>query len=346
MLYPTSRLRILIVRLSAIGDVLHTLPVLNALRDAFPHAFLSWVVDSRAADLLRGHKSLDELVVVPRGWATSPVAAWRLWRHLKARRFDVALDVQGLTKSSAAAWLSGARRRIGYGGRDARELSRCFNNELVLASASHIIDRNLELLRPLGIATPPVRFDLPEDRAEAVMAEDAIVRLALGSGYAVINPGAGWPSKLWPAKRYGGVARFLGATLGLPSLVVWAGSRERAWAEEIESGSGGHARLAPSTTLLELAAILRRARLFVGSDTGPLHLAVAVGTPSVGMFGPMPAERNGPYGPGHAAVEEMAFAGTNRRQRRTDPAPMAAIGVERVCAACERLLSRPLERCA
>jgi len=333
-----DRPRILIVRLSAIGDVIHGLPVLNALRDRFPEARLAWVVEDRAAALLRGHPALDELVELPRGWLKSPRAVWRLRRRLRAFGPDVTVDLQGLTKSAIAARLSGAARRIGFGDEKGRELSRWFYTERVQTQSEHVIDCNLELLRPLGIDAPAVRFDIPERDADATAAEAMIRRAGLEDGFAVINPGAGWPSKVWPADRYAAVVHHLGRHCRLPSLVVWAGNQERAWAEQIVAGSGGHGRLAPRTSLRELAALCRRARLFVGSDTGPLHLAVAVGTPCVGLYGPMPAERNGPYGPKHVALQQMRFEGSSRQRRRASGELMEAIDAESVCDACDWLL--------
>src|SRR5580698_93646 len=135
--------RILIVRLSAIGDVLHGLPVLCALRDALPHAHLAWVVEGRTADLLAGHPALDELIVVPRRWLKSPRAVLDLWRRLHGR-FDVSIDIQGLTKSAVAAWLSGAPVRIGLAAPAGRELSPWLNNHRVAPTATHVVDRNLE----------------------------------------------------------------------------------------------------------------------------------------------------------------------------------------------------------
>jgi len=259
---------------------------------------------------------------------------------LRRLRFDVAIDVQGLTKSAVAAWLSGAKQRIGFGDEKGRELSPWLNNELVDTSARHIIDCNLQLLLPLGIDRPKVRFEIPERARDGGRAEEMIEAAGQSHGFAIVNPGAGWPSKLWPPERYAAVARHLAENQGLPSLVVWAGPQEQEWARRIAADSEGAAKLAPSTSLLELAALARRARLFVGSDTGPLHLAAAVGTPSVGLFGPMPAERNGPYGPQHEAVQEGVFEGTNRQRRTAPPTLMEAIGVERVCKACDRVLRR------
>jgi len=337
---PCVAPRILIVRLSSVGDVLHGLPVLCALRDRFPEAHLGWVVEDRAAGLLEGHGALDELIVVPRGWWKSPAALWRLRQRLRASRFEIAVDVQGLTKSALAARLSGARRRIGFDGEKGREFSRWLNNERVVSTAAHIIDSNLELLRPLGVERPNVRFDVPQRAVDAITAGAIIAQAGLVGGYAILNPGAGWVSKLWPTERYAAVARHLGRQCGLPSLIVWGGSREEELARQIVVGAVGHAALAPRTSLRELAELERRAQLFVGSDTGPLHLAVAVGTPCVGLYGPMPASRNGPYGPQHVALQKRHFEGTSRQRRGASREYMEAIDVESVCQACDAVLAR------
>jgi ADP-heptose:LPS heptosyltransferase len=239
-----------------------------------------------------------------------------------------------------AARLSGAKQRIGFGDEKGRELSTWLNNCLVRTTARHVIDMNLELLRPLGIESPTVRFDIPEGEPDRQTAEAIVRQAGVANGFAVVNPGAGWPSKLWPPDRFAAVARWLGQSAGVPTLVVWGGAQEKAWAEEIVAGSAGHARLSPPTTLTELAALARRARLFVGSDTGPLHLAAAVGTPCVGLYGPMPAERNGPYGPQHIALQPRQFQGTSRQRRNAPRELMEAISVESVCQACEEILER------
>ena len=338
--------RILLVRLSAIGDVIHGMPVLCALRERFPHAHLSWVAERAGAKLLEGHKALDELVVVPRGWLKSPSQVWRLRRKLRELKPDVTIDMQGLTKSAIAARLSGCRRRIGFGDEKGRELSTWLNTELVSAPDKHVIDANLRLLGPLDIHSSSVRFDLPEQPMAALEADRTIHRLGFQDGFAVINPGAGWPSKLWPADRFGAVAEYLGRQWRMPSIVVWAGDKEKAAAETIVARSGGKARIAPPTTLPELAAVVRRGQLFIGSDTGPLHLAVAVGVPSVGLFGPMPAERNGPYGPRHIAIQKATFEGTSRERRSASSALMEAITIDDVCQACTTILQREAWRAA
>jgi heptosyltransferase I len=331
--------RILIVRLSAIGDAIQTMPVACALRERFPDAFLAWAVETRAAALLRGHESLDELIELPRGWLKSPGGVWRLGRLLHDLRFDTAIDVQSLTKSAVLAWLSGAKRRIGFGSPGGRELSKWFNNQRVDPKAIHVVDRYLELLRPLGIESPAVRFEVPEHDEDRAAAEKIIDEMGIAAGFAIINPGAGWPSKLWPTDRYAAVAHHLNDARHLPTLVVWAGGTERTMAKQIAQASGAAVHIAPPTTLPQLAAVSRRAKLFIGSDTGPLHLAAAVGTPCVGLYGPWPASRHGPYGPQHIALQKMFFEGSARARRAAPAVYMESITTEMVCEACDRIVA-------
>lgn len=336
----TKSPRILIVRLSAIGDVIHALPIACALREHFPRAFLAWVAEERAATLLTGHEAIDELIALPRGWLKSPRGVWRLRRRLHDLRFDVVLEAQGLTKAAIVAWISGAPRRIGFGHPWGRELTQWLNNELVDTPGPHMVDRNVQLLRPLGIVSPKIHFLVPEHSADRQIAEQVIVQYGLESGFAIINPGAGWPSKLWPTDRFAEVAGHLGKTWGLPTLVVWAGEKEMQMGLLIAAGSRGHAQIAPRTTLPELAALARRAKMFIGSDTGPLHLAAAVGTPCVGLYGPWPAEKHGPFGPQHIALQKAFFEGPTRERRYASKQLMEAIGVEDVCDACDRILQK------
>jgi heptosyltransferase I len=330
--------RILIVRLSAIGDAIQTMPVACALRERFPDGFLAWAVESRAAALLRGHESLDELIELPRGWLKSPGGVWRLRRRLHELQFDTTIDVQSLTKSAILARLSAAKQRIGFGNPGGRELSKWFNNQRVDPKTTHVVDRYLELLRPLGIESPTVRFLVPEHETDRTAAERIIGELGLAAGFTIINPGAGWPSKLWPTDRYAVVARHLNDAWHLPTLVVWAGQAERTMAEQIAHASDATIHIAPPTTLPQLAAISRQAKLFIGSDTGPLHLAAAVGTPCVGLYGPWPAARHGPYGSQHTALQKMFFEGSARARRTAPTIYMESITTELVCEACDRIV--------
>jgi lipopolysaccharide heptosyltransferase I len=332
------RPRILIVRLSAIGDCMHGLPVLCALRDALPQAQLFWVVEGRTADVLYRHPALDHVVRLPRGWLKSPLTVWRARRQLRALRPDVAIDLQCLTKSAIAAWLSGAPTRIGFAGRDGREFSPWLNNVLVEPLATHVIDRNLELLRPLNIVPDDVRFGLPN------YCEDGIGRFLRGRGLlsniAIVNVGAGWASKRWPAERFGEVARYLGERYHVRSVVTWAGGEERLAADTVVVRGGGFAHLAPTTTLTELASLCQQAMLFIGCDTGPLHMAAAVGTPCIGLHGATSAQRNGPYGEQHIALQRALLEGGSRQRRQADNTAMLAIEVEDVAAACDEIIER------
>ncbi len=333
--------RILIVRLTAIGDCLHGLPVLCALRDALPGAHLSWVVEGRTADLLRRHPDLDAVVQVPRKWLKSPLAIWRARRQLRALRPDVAIDLQGLTKSAMAAWLSGAPTRIGFSGRDGRELSRWLNNSLVEPLTTHVVDRSLELLRALDVAADEIRFGLPRLQDECPAITRYLRDRGLAGGYALVNVGAGWPSKRWPADRFAEVARYLGERYHLRTVIAWAGGEERLWADQIVVSAGAFAHIAPPTTLTELAALCQQAKFFIGCDTGPLHLAAAAGTPCISLFGPTNARRNGPYGDEHIVIQKVRWDNADRKSmRHGDNTSMLAIEVEDICAACDAMIER------
>ena len=302
--------RILIVRLSAIGDVIHVLPAFAALRAAYPRAHIGWVIEDSGAELLRGLRGLDALHIVPR-------QAWRrrrrslpgrlldvlaLSRELRAGAYDVAIDFQGLTKSGVAAWLSRAPVRIGYGDGDGRELNKLFTNRQIVPDEArvHVIDRNAALLTPLGIEDRVgPHFPLVWDETDAQPMRDFVQSLSLGAGkrVAMLNPGAGWVTKRWGPERFGALAKRLVAEDGFRVVAAWSGGEEEQMARRIIQAAGNGAQLAPPTTLRQLAALLDQTDVLVSSDTGPMHLAVALGVPTVALFGPSDARRNGPYAP-------------------------------------------------
>ncbi len=330
--------RILICRTSAIGDCILTMPMLCALRDHFPRAYIAWIVERGAAPLLKDHACLDQLIVVNKGWLKSPREILNLRRQLRDLKLDVAIDPQSLTKSSLAAWLSGAKDRIGFGKPRGRELSVWLNSQIIAPTVTHLVDAQLQLLAPLGVTEPRVRFAVPRDEAAEMTMHAALQTLHLGCPFTTFNVGAGWDSRLWPPQQYGRVAKHLGQRYRIPSLVVWSGDRERAWAQEVVAHSGGNAVLAPPTKLTELTALLRRSRLFIGSDTGPLHLAAAVGIPCVGLFGTTRPEESGPYGEQHTIVQTRYQDGTARQRRSAANDAMREITADSVCAACDSLL--------
>ncbi|MCX7015667.1 MAG: lipopolysaccharide heptosyltransferase I [Candidatus Sumerlaeota bacterium] len=309
---PIERLpppqRILIVRLSAIGDVVHALPALRLLRGAFPKAALGWVVEDFASAFLENHPDLDALHVIPkRRWRG---AFWRsfapemrpFFQALRRRRYDVAIDFQGLTKSGLVAWLSGAPRRIGFGDRQGAELSKLFTNWKVTppSCAAHVIERNVALLSPLGIHAPPPtpHIPLPEtdlQKAEAIWTE---WNFAPGERVAGLNVGAGWPTKRWPTRHWAELASLLSRRLQARIVFLWGTEAERAMAADAHAlalANGVSALLAPPTSLREQAALLRRLALYYGGDTGATHVAAALGVATVGLYGASDAVRNGPY---------------------------------------------------
>jgi ADP-heptose:LPS heptosyltransferase len=323
------------------------MPLANALRAQVPDAFVAWLVEQPAAPLLEGHEAIDELIVLPRGWLKDIRLVWNLRRRLRQLRLDVVIDPQSLSKSAIPAWLSGARTRVGIASPWGRELAPWLNNRLVPRSAPHVVDIMLQTLQPLGIVPDAVEFHVPVDGAAEVFATQFVNEKGLLSGFIILNPGAGWASRLWPPERFAAVAQYVGAKWSLPSVVVWAGDKEKAWAEQIVEKSDGQAVLAPPTSLKELASLFRRSQIFVGSDTGPLHLAVAVGIPCISMHGTTPAWQSGPYGEGHIAIQEVYQEGTSRQRRKASNDAMKRIAVERICDACDQILERqPADRAA
>lgn len=331
---------IVVVKLSAIGDVLHGVPTAVALKRAFPEARIGWVVEGRAGDVLAGHPAIDHLFRLPRGWLKSFTAIRGLRRQLLDFSPDVTLDLQGLFKSALPTWLSGAPMRIGHACPESREQAWRFYTHTVEATAAHVIDRNLHLLSALGMPDSRAAFDMPRWPVSRLRMQEWLTSLQLPATPALINPGAGWPSKIWPAERFAAVARELERGHGIPSIVVWGGGAEREAAEQIVAASDGAALMAPQTTLQDLAELARLGRVFISSDTGPLHLAAAVGTPCIGLFGPVPAKRNGPTGPGHRTVEPPASLRPAWEHRKTDRVAMEAIDVDSVVAAAADILAR------
>ena len=329
--------RILITRLSAVGDCIHTMPLVGALRRRYPHAFIAWATQKGPATLLEGYPGLDEVIVVSRDWLSSWSSIKQVRRRLQGCRFDITVDPQSLTKSALLGWLSGAHIRIGFRKPQGRELSIWLNTCLIEPTADHVVDRYLQTVSPLvEMEQPEANFELPRRSCENV--EQFIASACLGTGFSVINPGAGWDSKLWLPERFAQVAKYLADQYHLRSVIVWAGERERAWADQIVSQSGGHACQAPDTSLPELAELMRAARICVASDTGPLHLAAAVSTPCVALFGPTLPRVCGPYGKSHRCVQ--AYYQDGRGRRRAENGAMRAIDAVSVMRACDDVMSR------
>jgi lipopolysaccharide heptosyltransferase I len=305
------RLKIALVKLSSLGDVIHALPVARALRRSHPGAHLTWIVEAREYALLRDHPDLDIVLPVDTRlwrrlirWPAGARQVWaklgRLRKRIRASRFDVTLDLQGLVKSGLLTAYTGAPLRIGFSPGWCREwLNSLFTNRHVTPppQAVHVVEQYLALLGPLGVVSSAPEFHVParpeaERRIEEFLGEQGIKRQDL---LVALNPGAGRENKRWPVSHMRALAERLGAEPGVRLVLLW-GPDEIHMARQIRDGLSTKAILAPPTDLDELASLLRRCRLMIANDTGPLHLAAALGTPCLGLYGPTSPERNGPYG--------------------------------------------------
>jgi lipopolysaccharide heptosyltransferase I len=297
-------LKILIVKLGSIGDIVHTLPCLSALSRRFPDARIDWLVERRCREILLDNPYIDELLEVDtlswRRKLLSPVT-WRQIRAsirgIRSRAYDVVFDFQGLVKSGVCSRLAQSPRRIGFSRGGLREpLSSLFTNEHVTPpdGRRHVIDKNLSLLKAVGIETRKWSFPIEVPRELEEKSAEQLAAMEI-SDFVAINPGGGWFTKRWSPENFGKLAGELDREWNLKSLVFW-GPGEEAMAGRVAEASSGAARVAPPTTLRELIAYLKRARLFVGGDTGPFHIAGALGIPVVGLFGPSDPVVNGPMG--------------------------------------------------
>ena len=309
-------MNILIIKTSAIGDVTHTLPALNALRAHYPDAQIDWVVEEAAADLVTGHPALNRVLVSRRKSWFQEVRngnvrkalrdAAHFVAELRDRRYDLLIDFQGLLKSSVWVVLAKARRKVGFGrGMEHAECSYVFLNERIPAVEMdrHALERELILLEQIGISSKSVVYDLPissENDAEAI---GLLHQQGLGEHdpLIAINPMAKWPTKLWDHQRFAEVADRL---MKEGCRVAFTGSGDDQ--EQIDHICRQMARQAirldGKTSLKTLAAVYRRSRVLLSTDSGPMHIAAAVGTPVVALFGPTAPWRTGPYGEQHQVI--------------------------------------------
>lgn len=343
------------------GDVIHTLPAAQALRDAFPESMIGWVIEERWAELLcapgtprRGPKSAQRPLV---DWV-HPVSmgGWRksmftiptlqeiatIWSDVHAARYDGAVDLQGAIRSAVLARWSGAR--VIYGAAEPRESpASLLYTRRVITRGAHVIEQNLSIVE--AVAQKKMKAPYPEFPHD-VAAEGRIDRRLAESGsgeLAILNPGAGWGAKRWPAERYGQVARAL-AEKNVRSILN-CGPGEDALVRDAEAASDGAAQLMKNS-ITELIALTRRAKLFIGGDTGPMHLAAALQVPVVAIFGPTDPARNGPYPTRDRTDHEVRSivlrnpsSSTTHSRRALPDEGMLEISVEEVVSAASRLLA-------
>jgi heptosyltransferase-1 len=342
---------VLIVRLGAMGDVLHAIPAVAALRVAMPEVRFGWVMEERWAEMLCG-TGMQVLATVEGNPLVDVVhkvntKAWRqamfsdeTWaevsaasRELREARYEAAVDFQGAIKSATIAQWSGAWSRLGFA-KPRERLAGMFYTRAVETRAAHVVDQNLELgssvaRKRLGAA----EFELARDPEAEKWCEEFLATV-VRRRFAILNPGAGWGAKCWPAERYAEVARELGA-LDVMSLVNY-GPKEEGLAESVEEFSRGAAKKV-LCSISELVSLTRRASLFVGGDTGPMHLAAALKVPVVGLFGPTDPKRNGPYDTLSVVLRSAQSATSYKHVSRVDEG-LQSIAASEVIAAAKALL--------
>ena len=292
--FPTPPSRILIIKPSAVGDVVHALPILNLLRTRWPAAKIDWLVTPACAGILKGHPQLDEVILFDRKRLG---AAWKnretrhelfaFGRRLRDAKYDLVIDLQGLFRSGWMAWKTRAAVRIGFA--KAREMAPLFYTHRVDVGTAeqHAIDRYLKIAQTLGCAAAPIQYIFPTDDSDRAHIQSLIPD---GMRYAVLLPGTNWVTKRWPAESFAALRQPLRDRFELETVVA-GGAYEKTVAPLI-----GGIDVTGQTTLRQLVALLERAELVIANDSGPMHIATALGRPLVTMFGPTNPIRTGPYG--------------------------------------------------
>jgi heptosyltransferase I len=346
--------RLLVVRTSAMGDIIHALPAVAALRESLPQISIGWVVEERWVELLcspsaslagprsAGRPLADRIHTVnTKGWRHSLITP-DTWlqisgsvRDLRIPRYEVAVDFQGALRSALIARLSGANKIYGFA--NPREtIAKMAYTDRITANGTHVVEQNLSLSeallgKPVGLPAAQLPRDKSaEQGCDRYMVEHRIEKFAL------LNPGAGWGAKQWPTERYGVAAKQLSEN-GVECLINY-GPGEQALAEAVMTSSKGHAK-AIQLSLTQLIAFTRRAALFIGGDTGPMHLAAALKIPVVALFGPTDPARNGPFGTRSVVLRNPLSPTSHKRRNQPDPG-LLAITADEVVAAAKQLLTR------
>ncbi|WKZ32549.1 MAG: glycosyltransferase family 9 protein [Thermodesulfobacteriota bacterium] len=336
-------MKVLIIKLSSIGDVVHTLPALDALKKGFRakgvKARIDWLVEEAASGVLKGHPSIDEVIIVRRGWARNLKDNLRTARRLRERRYDLALDFQGLLKSGAWVWLIAAKRRVGFS--NSRELSHVFLNEKLPAydPERHAVDRYLDLARHVvGVGGP---LDAPAFTRGLGGAERSIKKKLAGKGaegpFFVMAARARWATKLWDDDKFVGLARRIAEEKGLRPVLIGGPSDASGLSSMARAIGKGAVSLAGETDLKELAALMRLSRFVVTVDSGPMHIAAAAGARVIALFGPTAPWRTGPYGDGHIVIRKGIDCSPCFKRECRDPRCMTLISIDDVMEAVEKM---------
>lgn len=346
----TDSLKILVIRLSSLGDMLHTLPAVAGLRASFPNAKIDWLVGESAAFLLSAVRGIDTVHIFEKDAAFTRLFrrdnryhVWNLIRDLRAERYDVSIDFQGLLKTAFLGFISGSARRIGFPKSLVRESPAHWFYHQTPAEpekALHVIELNRLLAGCIGTEIAPTAFDLVSHESDARYVDHLIEKESLHN-FVVVNPGGGWPSKIWNPEYYGQLADRIQTELNL-QVVVTTGPGEESLQERLFAHCRGKRPIHVQISFLQLIPLLRKARLMIGGDTGPLHLACTLNTAVVGIYGPTCPVRNGPWGKSdEVVVHTLPCSLCYKRSCPTDNACMD-ITVDEVFAAVTRRLEKQI----
>jgi heptosyltransferase-1 len=332
--FPFVTQSFLVVRLSSLGDIVHTLPAVAALRESFPEARIDWIVDERWSPLVKMVIGVDEVIPLQR----SPAGVLACVRRLREARYSCVVDFQGLYRSAVLTRSSGGGRMIGFDRTAAREPGASFfYSERVLPVGRHVAEMNIDLAVRAGAqAAPAAPFPLRVPESETRRLREKLSREGVAD-YVVVSPGGGWRSKCWTPDRYGALSKELWRRHGLRTMINVSPSQEEL-AQGVLLAAGEANPLIVSPPLPELAALLAGARLVVGADTGPVHLAAALGTRVVALFGPTDPARNGPLPHGTVLRNATAEESTYKRGKNYSDT-MLSVSVEQVLEAAEREMS-------
>jgi lipopolysaccharide heptosyltransferase I len=325
--------RFVVIRLGSLGDIVHTFPAVAGLRETFPTAHIVWLTHPRWMELVASSGLASEIWPID---SRDLASVLEVIRKLRAGRWDAAIDYQGLWKAAFLPFFGGVPRRIGFSSATIREFGvPVLYTDKVACRTTHIADQNGELSLRAGANRPVGRAVLKVADQDAARVRADLSKEGIGQ-YLVLSPGGGWRSKCWPTERFGALCKKIRTELSIPCVINY-GPGEEALASQVQAASGEANPVSYDGELGPLSALLRNARCIVGGDTGPLHLAVALGTPAVALFGPTDPARNGPYPSGEIVLRSPNAVTTYGRIGATDPS-LLDLSVETVFAAVKRRL--------
>jgi len=332
--------RILVTHFGDTAEAVQSIPVFVALRHRFPYAEIAWLIGEDTAPLVLDHWAINRFVIVRKDWFKKWSEIRRIRQRLQSFAPQVVVDSQNSFGSSLASWLSGAKYRIGFGGKERRRL----HNIRIAPEKTRQVERKLRLLQPFGIFGSDIGFDMPECEKDRIAARNILHRKGLYGNFAMLHISADSPSVRWQEECYGVVAKYLLEQWNLPSLIVWSGNEtELRRAETAVHAAGGAALQAPWTALVERKSLSKLATIFVGSDTAELQIAAAVGTRCIGLFGSASALENVPFGQEHRAVQVQPENTSRWRKRAKTSEWMDTISPELVCEKCDEVLTEMLQ---